>query len=141
VVAGAKAGEIIDAGLATRVTWSLTGNALRRSEVVRASREVKIRRIWMAVPTRANRLETSSANGMRTDRLISKEGVLDIRVLHSDWPIHISALATGDDPLGRGDRGAIPLHLVLKTVRGLSLAPGGSLKWEIELSSVPASDH
>jgi hypothetical protein len=141
VVAGAKAGEIIDAGLATRVTWSLTGNALRRSEVVSASREVKIRRIWMAVPTRANRLETSSANGMRTDRLISKEGVLDIRVLHSDWPIHISALATGDDPLGRGDRGAIPLHLVLKTVRGLSLAPGGSLKWEIELSSVPASDH
>jgi hypothetical protein len=141
VVAGAKAGETIDAGLATRVTWSLTGNALRRSEVVTASREVKIRRIWMAVPARADHIETSFANGMRTDRLLSKEGALDVRVLHSDWPIQISAFATGDDPLGRGDRGAIPLHLVLETLRGLSLASGGSLKWEIELSGVPASDH
>jgi hypothetical protein len=141
VVAGAKAGETIDTGLATRVTWSLTGNALRRSEVVTASREVKIRRIWIAVPARADHIETSFANGMRTDRLLSKEGALDVRVLHSDWPIQISAFATGDDPLGRGDRGAIPLHLMLETVRGLSLAPGGSLKWEIELSGVPAADH
>jgi len=141
VIAGAKAGETIDPGLATRVTWSLTGNALRRSEVISASREVKIRRIWMAVPARADHIETSFANGMLTARLLSKEGALDIRVLHSDWPIHVSAVATGDDPLGRGDRGAIPLHLVLETVRGLSIAPGASLKWEIELASVPASDH
>jgi hypothetical protein len=141
VVAGAKAGETIDPGLATRVTWSLTGNALRRSEVLSASREVKVRRIWMAVPARADHIETSFTNGTRTDRLISKEGAFDVRVLHSDWPIQISAFATGDEPLGRGDRGAIPLHLVLETAPGLSLAPGASLKWEIEISGVPASDH
>jgi len=136
VVPGAKAGETVDPGLVTEVTWSIFGDAIRRAEVVTALRERKVRRIWMAVPTRADHIETSYANGKRTDRLTSKEGVLDIRVLGSNWP----ALATGDDPLGRGARGAIPLHLMLETARGLSLAPRGSLKWEIEISCVHTSD-
>jgi len=141
VLPGAKAGETVDPGLLTEVTWSIMDNVLRRSEVVTASRELKVRRIWMVVPTRADHIETSFANGMRGDRLVSKEGELGIRVLHSDWPIQISAFATGDDPLGRGARGAIPLHLRLETVGDLSLAPLGSLKWEIEISCVDASDH
>src|SRR5262249_21354467 len=126
VVPGTKAGETVDPGLMTEVTWSITGNVLSRSEIVTASREVKIRRIWMAVPTRADQVETSFANGMRTDRLISKEGGLDIRVLYSDWPIQVSAFAMGTDPLGRGTRGALPLHLVMETADGLSLVPPGS---------------
>jgi hypothetical protein len=141
VVTGAKAGETVDPGLVTEVTWSIVGNVLRRSAVISASGEVKIRRLWMAVPTRADHIDTSFANGVRGDRLISREGALDIRVLHSDWPIRVSAFATGDDPLGRGDRGVIPLHLILETTRSVSLTPGAPRKWEIELSSVPASDH
>jgi hypothetical protein len=125
VVPGAKAGETVDPGLVTEVTWSIMGNVLRRSEVVTASREMKVRRIWMAVPTRADHIETSLANGMRSDRLVSKEGELVIRVLHSDWPMQISGFATGDDPLGRGARGAIPSHLVTETAGDLSLAPPG----------------
>jgi hypothetical protein len=50
----------------------------------------------------------------------------------------IDVFATGDDPLGRGARGAMPLHLLIETARPLSLAPGGSLKWKIEISSIPA---
>lgn len=141
VVTGTKAGDTIDPGLVTEVTWAIVGNTLRRSEAVTASKEVKIRRIWVAIPSRADHMETSLENGMRTDRLISREGALEVRVPYSDWPIQISAFATGDDPLGRGDRGALPLHLVLETARGLSLAPHESLKWEIELSGVPATDH
>jgi hypothetical protein len=134
VIPGAKAGETVDRGLATEITWSIFGESLRRSEVITVSSDVKVRRIWMAVPSRADHLETFYANGLRTDRLISKEGVLDVRILHSDWPIEISALAPGDGQLGKGARGALPLHLVTQTTPAFSHAPLWPLKWEIEIS-------
>jgi hypothetical protein len=59
---------------------------------------------------------------------------MDVRVLHADWPVQISTFATGEDPLGRGDRGPIPLHLILETTRGLSFTPGAPKKWDLELS-------
>jgi hypothetical protein len=136
VVVGAKAGETVDPGLATEVTWTLTKNGLRRSEVITPSKAVTVRRLWAAVPTRADRIMTSGADvdNVRSDRLISKEGKLDVRVLHSDWQIQITALATGDDPLGRGNHGAIPLHLILETTKSLSFAAGTPQSWDMELS-------
>jgi len=134
VVIGAKAGETIDPGLVTEVTWSLTKNGLRRSEVITPSKAVLVRRLWMAVPTRSDRIKTSVEANVRSDRLILKEGALEVRVLHSDWPVQVSALASGDDPLGRGDRGPIPLHLILETTKSLSFAPGTPQGWEIEFS-------
>jgi len=59
---------------------------------------------------------------------------MEVRVLHSDWPVQISAFATGDDPLGRGDRGGIPLHLIVETTQGLTFTPGAPQKWDIEFS-------
>jgi hypothetical protein len=134
VVVGAKAGETLDPGLMTEVTWSLTKNGLRRSEVIAPSKTVKVRRLWMAVPTRSDRIKTSELINVRSDRLISKEGTLEVRVLRSDWPVQVSIFATGDDPLGRGDRGPIPLHLILETTKNLSFAPGAPQGWDIEFS-------
>jgi len=134
VVVGAKAGETIDPGLATEVTWSLTKNGLRRSEVITPSKAVTVRRLWMAVPTRSDRIKTSVVDNVRSDRLISKEGTLEVRVLRSDWPLQVSTFATGDDPLGRGDRGPIPLHLILETTKNLSFAPGAPQGWDMEFS-------
>lgn len=134
VVVGAKAGETVDPGLATEVTWTLTKNGLRRSEIITPSKAVTVRRLWTAVPTRADRIITSVVDNVRSDRLISKEGTLGARVLRSDWPVQVSAFAPGDDPLGRGDRGAIPLHLIVETTSNLSFAPGAPKGWEIELS-------
>jgi hypothetical protein len=134
VVVGAKAGETIDPGLVVEVTWSLTENGLRRSEVVTPSKAVAVRRLWMALPTHSDLIKTIIGENVRSDRLISKESTLEVRVLHSDWPLQISAFATGDDPLGRGDRGLIPFHLILETTRNLSFAPGAPKSWEIELS-------
>jgi len=134
VVVGAKAGETIDPGLVTEVTWSLTKNGLRRSEVITPSKPVMVRRLWMAVPTRSNRIKTSVVENVRSDRLISKEGTMEVRVLHSDWPVQISAFATGDDPMGRGDRGAIPWHLILETTQNLAFAPSAPQRWDIEFS-------
>ncbi len=134
VVVAAKAGETFDPGLVTEVTWSITKNGLRRSEVITPSKAVVVRRLWMAVPTRSDRIKTAVAVNVRSDRLISKEGTLEVRVLRSDWPVQISAFATGDDPLGRGDRGPIPLHLILETTQNLTFAPGAPQRWDIEFS-------
>jgi hypothetical protein len=134
VVVGAKAGQTVDPGLVTEVTWSLTNKGLRRSETVTASKAVAIRRLWMVVPTRADHIRTSTAGDLRTDQLIAKEGTLEVCVLHSDWPVQVSAFATGDDPIGRSDHGPIPLHLILGTTQSLSFAPGAPKRWEIELS-------
>src|SRR5712664_3087364 len=136
VVVAAKAGETFDPGLVTEVTWSITKNGLRRSEVITPSKAVMVRRLWMAVPTSSDRIETSEASNVRSDRLITRQGTLEIRVLRSDWPVQISAIATGDDPLGRGDRGPIPMHLILEATHGLSFAPGAPQQWDIEFSVV-----
>ena len=137
VVPGAKAGETVEPGLRTEVTWSLADKQnLFRTEAVTASQAVKIRRLWMAVPTRADRIETYLTDGTRTDRLTSPHIALDVRTLSSDWPLRISAFATGDDALGRGDRGPIPLHLIIETTHEVTLQPNSTKKWEIELTSL-----
>ena len=97
------------------------------------------RSIWLAVPARADHMETAFVQGIRTDRLISKEGELDVRVPQSDWPVRISAFATGNDPLGRGDRGAILLLLMLESPHAIAVAPDQKLKWEVEIKTVPAA--
>ncbi len=139
VVVGAKAGETVDPGLKTEVTWTLTNGGLRRSEIITATNAVTIRRLWMAVPTPADHIKTSTAGDLRTDRLIANEGTLEVRVLHSDWPVQDSAFATGDDPLGRADRGPIPVHLILETTQNLSFTPAATKKWEIDLSILPGA--
>jgi hypothetical protein len=97
-----------------------------------ASKAVKVRRIWMTVPSVADHIESSLTGSVRRrDLLISKEGTLEVQVLHSDWPIQISAFATGDSPLGRGARQAIPLHLVLEA-KNVSFRPGVEQGWDIE---------
>jgi hypothetical protein len=137
VVVGAKAGETVDPELKSQVTWSASdGKNLYRTESLTSSKELRIRRLWMAAPTRADVIKTSVTDGARIDEFTSPQFSLGVRVLNSDWPVRISAFATGDNPLGRGDRGAIPLHLIFETTHELTLPPNSPLKWEIELTSV-----
>jgi hypothetical protein len=102
-------------------------------ETLTAGVRVKIRRLWLAIPTQYNRLETREAPGARIDRLSSGKGMLEIQVKNPVWPFSVSALATGDDPLGRGDRGPIPLHLILESTN-LSIEPGAPARWEVFVS-------
>lgn len=135
VVAGTKAGEFSDEGLVSEVTWSLQGETLHRVETLTAAKPLKVRRFWLVVPSRYDHLETLEADGHRIDRLTSKAGTLDVEV-KSDWPVHISAVATGDSTLGRSDRGPIPLQLILES-KEISFTPGAPEKWEIILSTRP----
>jgi len=136
VVAGAKAGEPADEGIISEVTWSLQGMTLKRVESLTSSKPLRVRRLWLAIPSRDDRLETLETDGQRLDRLISDSGALDVQVKQSDWPMQISAFATSDSPLGRSDRGPIPFHLILES-KGLFLSPGVPKRWVLTLSSHP----
>ena len=50
----------------------------------------------------------------------------------ADWPLQVSLLAMGDSALGRGARGAIPLHLVYES-RDLRLTPEKSAHWQMTI--------
>jgi hypothetical protein len=136
VVAGAKAGEPTDEGLVSEVTWSIQGETIRRVESLTSSKSLRVRRLWLAIPSLYDRLETLDTKGHRIDRLMSEKQILDVVVKQSDWPVHISAFSTGDNPLGRGDRGPIPLHLILES-KNISLAPDTPQKWDLTLSAHP----
>ena len=135
VVVGGTAGANADLGLTSEVTWSLAGSKLRRTETLTARKPIKVRRLWMSVPSSADHVQTIFTNGMRTDRLSSQGAILDIAVLHSDWPLQLSATATGNDGAGRGAQGPIPLHFILEG-KDVNLSPQAPQKWEIELSLV-----
>jgi hypothetical protein len=134
VVVGTKAGETVDPGIVSEVTWSLRGNTLHRVETLSSSMGLTVHRLRLAIPTREDHLEILESNGVRINRLSSEETSLDVEVKRSDWQVQVSVHATGDAPLGKGDRGAIPLHLVLES-KNISLSPGAPEKWEISLSA------
>lgn len=133
-MAGSKAGERVDPGLVSRVTWSLEGHSLDRVESLIASKPLKIRRLWLVIPSRYSQFETVELGNARIERLTSNGTRLDVQVKHSDWPVQISAYATGDDALGKGDRGPIPLYLTLAS-KSIVLTPGTPESWEILLST------
>jgi hypothetical protein len=133
-VVGANAGVLVDPGLVSEVKWALEGNTLRRKETLTASKTLNVRRLWLAVPSRYDRLETSYLEGVRTDQLISEGKTLAVQVKESSWPLEISIYATGNAPLGRGDRGPLPIHLTIQT-KTFTLVPATPAQWELSLTA------
>jgi hypothetical protein len=136
VVVGGKAGQTIDSGLTSEVAWTIERNSLRRSEAITASKPIQVRRFWVVLPSTASLIETSVTNGARVDLLLSRDVNLEVHLTHPDWPMRISSLATGNEPLGRGSQAAIPLHLILES-NDISFLPGARKSWEIDLSPLP----
>lgn len=134
VVPGKKAGDLVDPGLTAQVTWTLEAASLRRSESLIASRGVKIRRLWLAIPSRYDHFETASNNNARVYKLSSGAKMLEVEVNSPNLPFQVSAYATGNDTLGRGDRGPVPLLLLLQT-SGFALAAGETRHWELLLAA------
>jgi hypothetical protein len=134
VVVGDKAGVLVDPGLVSEVTWTLQGNTLQRKESLTASKPLNVRRLWLAIPSRYDHLETLYLQGARIDRLISEDKTLEVKVTNSNLPIEISAYATGNDPRGRGDREPLPIHLIFQA-KNFPLTPAMPKHWELSLTA------
>jgi len=130
-VIGGKPGELADIDMSTEVTWRLAGTGLVREETLTVKKGLSVRRWWLAVPTNASSEEIEFTNGRRWDRMILGDAKLSISVI-ADWPLAISIKANGDDVLGRGARGPIPLQLLYES-HGVKLSPQKPMNWRAAL--------
>jgi hypothetical protein len=131
-VIGNRAGQLSEPRITSEVTWHLDGDTIVREETLMADEEIVIRLWRCAVPLTAPRYELRfGENNERWDRFSSTEAVLELNAL-ADWPLRIYAWATGDTPLGRGARGAIPLHLIYEA-RDLVLPRNKPMRWRLTL--------
>jgi len=122
-VVGGKAAQLVDAALETQVTWRIEGDALVRNEKITANRATTLRSFAVMFPSTGDAVSTSFAAGRRTDRFDGREGSVAVTVDESSVPLTARVRATGDSPLGRGARGAIPLVLEYRA-EGVSLKAG-----------------
>jgi hypothetical protein len=128
---GNKSGQLVDPRITSEVSWKLEGTRLTRDETLKSTEAITIRRWWIAVPTTAVRNESSLFSGRRTEHFGFGANRTDLSVTSwAEWPLKTSLLATGDTALGRGARGAIPLHL-LNESRDLILEPNRPKSWHL----------
>ena len=132
-VVGGKSGELADAGITGEVVWNFKNGVLVREESLRSAAPVTLRRWRFAVPTTATRHRVRFEEGRRRDLFESDEGTLEVRSA-ADWPLDVSLAAPGDGALGRGARGAVPLHLIYEA-RDVRLPAGGAALWLISVKA------
>lgn len=136
-VVGSKPGQFVDAHITSEVTWHLEGSMLTRDETLKSTEPVTIRRWWIAVSTTAAHNESSLLSGRRVDHFDFGADRTDLSVsAQADWPLKVSLLATGDTALGRGARGAIPMHLIYES-RDLRLEPKRTHNWHLVIKLAP----
>jgi hypothetical protein len=129
--------DLVDPGLTTEVRYRIEGGRFVREETFSAAKPVRIRRLTFAVPsTHSEYRREGEAHVFAGDRRR-----LAVTVPRCDWPLKAEVTASGDAMIGRGDRGGLPLHLLL-TARDIEVAPGRPRRWTIELEPgvVPARE-
>jgi len=124
---GTKSGQFVDPGLTSEVRWTIGDGVLTRQETLTARAPVTIRSWRMIVPSTATTTETVSDG----TRLSAANGQLRVAVT-TPWPLVGRVHTTGNGVLGRGARGAIPLHLTYEA-RDVRIMPGQPLTWEMRL--------
>ena len=132
-VVGTKSGELQDVGLTSEVAWRIENGTLVREETLSSKQPITIKRWRMAVPSTHDRVETVTADFKRRDRFNSTAGSLEVEMSSATFHPRASIVATGDGPLGRGVRGAIPLHLVFET-QNVVVDPKEPLKYRLKFT-------
>jgi hypothetical protein len=134
---GSKAGQLVDPHITSEVIWHLDGSTLTRDETLKSTERITIRRWWIAVPSTAAHNESSLIDGQRIDHFGFGQDRMDLSInARADWSMTTSLQATGDTALGRGARGAIPLHLVYES-RNLLLEPNRATTWHLTVELAP----
>jgi hypothetical protein len=128
---GSRSGERFDIGITSTVIWRLMPNKLERTETLLASRDTKIKRWWVTVPTTADRSRISMTGVNRTDVLQGREGTLKVTAT-ADWKFETSLEAAGDSKLSKGVLGPIPLHLIY-SAGDLELSKNKESMWRLIL--------
>jgi hypothetical protein len=125
---GTKSGQLLDPGVTSVVRWTLTDSALERRETLTVSSPITLRSWRVLVPTTNVTAVTTDAGALLTG------GGTPLRVLvERPWAqVSGSVQATGNSPLGRGARGAVPIHLVYEA-RDVQLTPGQPITWQLTL--------
>jgi len=142
---GAPSGQLVDVGLTSEIIWRINKDTLTREETLSANKPLKIHSWRLAVPTTYEHVETLLNNKTRADRFSSKEGSLEVSMVQASFPVTTELFAAGNSPLGRGVKGAIPLHTVFES-HNLRVQPGSPLRTRLALavtsrpvSSMPVS--
>lgn len=138
---GGQPGEFLDVGLTSEVTWHIQKNELTREEIITAKQPVNIRRWWLTVPSTYANVQTEFDRNTRGDRFSSGNSSLAVKMIETSFPMTVEIFATGDSPLGRGVRGAIPLHLVFNSKDLRSVQPDKPLRTKLALTVSLASTH
>jgi hypothetical protein len=126
---GTKSGQLVDPGLTSDVRWTLGESSLTRQETLTPSAPMIIRSVRVSVPT------TNTTGEATSDGVLLTGGAAPLTVI-VNAPGQFKRLiqATGDGPLGRGARGAVPLHLMYEA-HDVAVAPDRPLTWTLTLKT------
>lgn len=127
-VVGTKSGELQDVGLTTEVVWRIENGMLVREETLSSKQAVSIKRWRLAVPSTHDRVETTD----RKIRFNSNAGSLEVQLSATNFNPRFSIVATGDGPLGRGVRGAIPMHLLYEATN-ININPETPIRYRLTI--------
>jgi hypothetical protein len=131
-VVGGATGSFVEPGFTTRVSWRVEGAALVRSETLSAERDLGLR-FRVSLPSTARKAAPVVRDGRQGQRFESADGVLEVSYA-APFALSAGVSGLGDEPLGRGARGAVPTHLNLEA-REVRLAAGRPQTWEIRLAA------
>ena len=132
-VVGTPSGKVEDVGLASEVVWAIEKGTLTRVETVSSKEPVTIRRWRLAIPSTHSNFDMEMLK-QGLIRFQSSKGALDV-IFGADFPVQAKVVASGDNPIGRGVHGAIPLHLVYEA-RDLNVSARSPLKYKLALRPV-----
>lgn len=128
---GAKSGELREPGFEVSIEWRIDGATLSRTETITAARDLVLPRLHAMLTSTATEHRAAGGADGRAIRLTGSEGTLAVR-LGGDLPLAMSARAVGDEPLGRGARGAVPTHITLEATN-IQLRSGEPRTWTVRL--------
>ncbi|HWR15345.1 MAG TPA: alginate lyase family protein [Terriglobales bacterium] len=133
-VIGTKAGELTAPGIVADVRWELQGTSLVRKESLSVSKPIEIRRMWMVVSSSAEHC-VRVGNG-ETYNFAGPEG--EMTFAFTGWGQNTSREIrfTGDSPLGKGSRGAVPVLLEIER-EDFELSPQEPLSWAMTMTVAP----
>ena len=127
-VVGTKSGQLQDVGLTSEVVWRIENGTLVREETLSSKQPVTIKSWRMAVPSTHDRFEVTDG----VYQFASNAGSLAIHMYGTNFNLRTSLEAAGNGPLGRGVRGAIPLHLVFQA-QNIVVNPQKPLTFKLSL--------